>query len=436
MIRPISEGDAWVTNDDGDIIGIQLHGRSEIVDLSNPVNSKVDPVTGKRIFSVGGVDSGVISQIGVYNYDPTDLKKFRRAIARVRAGVADAKHCAIGDSTDRGSVGGTWPAGGYGTAWPQRFAAMLNSYLVPASCDNWWCSGSLRNAEMDAYETRLSRGAWFTDVNNVSAGGNTYKTSSGGTSAFVFTPAGTWDTVDIYLPVFAYNGSTYANNGTLSFQIDGAAPASGPSTFNTNTGVAGLQKITLTASAVGTHALKILQDSRAGYQGEIAGLVFKSSAQKRVLVQNMGWAGSRPDNWTANEAVPHSPLSALRAVAPDLTSINLSINTTLLGQSVAAWSADVQKIITAAKESGDVILRIGNPTSGDTAHPDTSAAITAAAHDLAKTNGLLLIDLRERWGAAADAVTAGLLGADVVHPEIVGYCDIAQSVFEPIRSRI
>lgn len=46
MIRPISEGDAWVTNDDGDIIGIQLHGRSEVVDLSNPVNGKVDPVTG------------------------------------------------------------------------------------------------------------------------------------------------------------------------------------------------------------------------------------------------------------------------------------------------------------------------------------------------------------------------------------------------------
>lgn len=46
MIRPISEGDAWVTNEDGDIIGIQLHGRSEVVDLSNPVNGKVDPVTG------------------------------------------------------------------------------------------------------------------------------------------------------------------------------------------------------------------------------------------------------------------------------------------------------------------------------------------------------------------------------------------------------
>ena len=51
MIRPISEGDAWVTNEDGDIIGIQLHGRSEVVDLSNPVNGKVDPVTGRVEFS-------------------------------------------------------------------------------------------------------------------------------------------------------------------------------------------------------------------------------------------------------------------------------------------------------------------------------------------------------------------------------------------------
>lgn len=51
MLRKISEGDAWVTNEDGDIIGIQLHGRSEVVDLSNPVNGKVNLVTGGVWFS-------------------------------------------------------------------------------------------------------------------------------------------------------------------------------------------------------------------------------------------------------------------------------------------------------------------------------------------------------------------------------------------------
>lgn len=64
MIRPISEGDAWVTNDDGDIIGIQLHGRSEVVDLSNPVNGKVDPVTGMVELLAGEARVGTVSRFG------------------------------------------------------------------------------------------------------------------------------------------------------------------------------------------------------------------------------------------------------------------------------------------------------------------------------------------------------------------------------------
>lgn len=401
------------------------------------ITAKKDPVTGKRTFSVGEVDSGVVSQIGVFDYDPTGRQKFRRALARVRAGTADAKYCAVGDSTDRGSVGGSWPAGGYGTSWPQRFASMLTSYLVPASCDNLWCDGALGNTNFDAYETRAARGAWFVDGAVTSAGGNVFKTSSGGTSGFVFTPAGQWDMVDIYLPIFKYNGSSYANNGVIGFQIDGAAPASGPSTFNTNTGDDRFQKITLTASAVGTHSLKILQDSRAGYQTDIAGLVFYSSTQKRVLVQNMGWAGSRVDNWTANESAPYSPLSALKAVAPDLTSINLTINSLIAGQPVSVWSAEVQKIITAAKLSGDVDLRIGNPTTApEVNHPGLADAMVAEAHALAKANGLLLLDLRTRWRSAANAISDGLLGPDEVHPTIVGYCDVTQFIFSALRARI
>lgn len=72
MIRPISEGDAWVTNDDGDIIGIQLHGRSEIVDLSNPVNGKVNPITGKVKTSAGGDE---------VNFDPWSVGVGKKYIA-------------------------------------------------------------------------------------------------------------------------------------------------------------------------------------------------------------------------------------------------------------------------------------------------------------------------------------------------------------------
>lgn len=50
-IRKITENDSWVTNNDGDLVGIKLAGRSEdnYVDLSNPVNALTNPVTGVSI---------------------------------------------------------------------------------------------------------------------------------------------------------------------------------------------------------------------------------------------------------------------------------------------------------------------------------------------------------------------------------------------------
>lgn len=60
-IRKISEGDAWVTNDDGDVIGIQINGRSENVDLSSPVNAKKTLTGGSEYLSANGA-------IGAENY--------------------------------------------------------------------------------------------------------------------------------------------------------------------------------------------------------------------------------------------------------------------------------------------------------------------------------------------------------------------------------
>ena len=85
MIRPISEGDAWVTNDDGDIIGIQLHGRSEVVDLSNPVNSKVDPVTGGIAILAGSKPGAFHLVVIPGNGVDSDYDKFAQAISAAGA---------------------------------------------------------------------------------------------------------------------------------------------------------------------------------------------------------------------------------------------------------------------------------------------------------------------------------------------------------------
>lgn len=396
-----------------------------------------NPVTGGIGIQVAGVDAGTVANLGVYNYDYTGLRKVSTAVAKVRAGLSNARLLVIGDSTDRGSIGGTWPSGSYATCWPSRLASMLNSYFAPTAYDNLWCDGALGNSNFDLNETRVSRGAWFVDVAVYSGGGNVFKTSSGGTSGFVFTPLGTWDTVDIYVPIFKYNGTSYANNGLLTFKIDGSAPSSGVATFNTNTGVDGLQKITIGAASVGTHALTILQDSRAGYQTDLIGLDCYTSTTKKILVEQMGWSGSKTPDWVANSALTYSPLSMIAAVAPDLTIINLTINDLISGTSVATWAANMQTIITTAKASGDVIIRIGNPTtSPETNHPGLAETYVTAAIALASANSCLLMDTRARWVSASNASTIGYLGADGVHPTAVGYCDISQFVYSVLDRRL
>ena len=96
MIRPISEGDAWVTNNDGDIIGIQLHGRSETVDLSNPVNGKVDPVTGMVSYS---------QENSTYAHIGAGIQSTVRKLADTGA-TGDVTVLVIGDSTAGDSMFG------------------------------------------------------------------------------------------------------------------------------------------------------------------------------------------------------------------------------------------------------------------------------------------------------------------------------------------
>lgn len=98
-IRHINERDAWVTNADGDIIGIQLHGRSEMVDLRNPVNADVNELTGGSIISganstlklpAGETDlSGGLSSFAVR---PLMLAATRGEVPGGRAQATDGNH--------------------------------------------------------------------------------------------------------------------------------------------------------------------------------------------------------------------------------------------------------------------------------------------------------------------------------------------------------
>lgn len=425
MLRKISEGDAWVTNEDGDIIGIQLHGRSETVDLSNPVNGKVNPVTGVVKNIVGNQLAPTIP--GVYNLDPAHMRKWRKAVANVRAGTGHARLAMAGDSTVRGAMSSPSWSGGQAVSVVRRLTQMLNSYFAPARDDSTFGDGGMGNAAFDTYDARVSRGVWASHGSLKTAGGAVIKSAGGAGSGYAFTPIGAWDKAEIYLAKYVYS-----KNGNAGVLIDGSNPVEGATSVATN-GATELVKTTVTAASVGTHTITVNQDSRSTYETNLMGIRCYNSAAPHIMVDNLGWGSSKPSDWLISTPWPWEPLPMLAALAPDLTVFECTINPIFAGIDAATWAAQVQQVITTAKTTGDCIIVIGNPTeTGETYHAGLDDQYFQAALTLAINNNCPLIDMRHQWLNSATAYSLGYLQADKVHGTASGYADKAQTYFRAL----
>jgi hypothetical protein len=122
----------------------------------------------------------------------------------------------------------------------------------------------------------------------------------------------------------------------------------------------------------------------------------------------------------------------LKFYAPDLTIIGTGINDARYSYTVPTWTADTQALITAAKLSGDVILKTVIPSQDSTVSA-LEAQYAAAAQTLAATNGCGVVDINARFGDWFTADAAGYM-SDTLHSTGFGYCDIAQAMFNSIKT--
>ena len=184
MIRPISEGDAWVTNEDGDIIGIQLHGRSEVVDLSNPLNGKVDPVTGGIKVSTGGYLVTASESTGVANVmQPDGLPIPASLPAVVKASpVALYSLTSVPDNIAKAAPFGGWGAQ-YNTVSGIRFSHMLIDSLSQTAA-----SGAEKWSRIDLQVRNINRNGAIVAYGSVFVGG--YVNTLNGVVAKLYDAAG------------------------------------------------------------------------------------------------------------------------------------------------------------------------------------------------------------------------------------------------------
>lgn len=351
------------------------------------------------------------------------LKKWRRAEAERRDGVRNSRLAFLGDSTTRGfGSGGAGFTGANGLAknFVTKLANLLNQYKAPASAHSIFGCG--HSSPYSVFDTRVNLGAGWTGTPIGSAIGNWVFANSTNNNPMTFTPDGTVDTFKIW---FAKN-TTLA---TFDASIDGGAVTQG-----VGAGARDVGSVTLTAASVGTRTLSIARAAGTTGSCYIIGIEAYDSTRKQIEVFNWGWSGARIENFVVTTN-PWDVLSVIPTYAPDLTCLMMTINDANNFTDLAAYKANMQKVIDACKITGDVILMSGVPSAVGVSTLANQQKYVDAVRDLADTNGLMFIDNWRRFGNYESMNTLGFY-TDTIHPSSVGYSDLATSVYSTLALQI
>lgn len=345
------------------------------------------------------------------------LLNWRKAVANVRTGAGRGKLLFIGDSTTMGAGAGTGGASYLNAAFPRslpaRVASILNDTFVPAQLQSIWGSQAANTyVTYSTYDTRTVFGTGWAMSGGGTLGANFIRfTSGGGVATFAFTPTAICDGVTIY-----YYQAT--GQGSFTVNVDGGA-----SLGTTSTAGSTLYTSVSHTFAAGTHTININAQNNGSLF--IGGIVPSLSTTPAIDVISGAWYGSVAGTFASGGLF--GPLTAMRAIAPDCTLINLTINDSNGGTDLGSYRARLATIIEAAQESGDVLLMAGPPSDSVSALNGTLGQYIAVLYDLAAEYSCGVVDLPRRWGSY-DAIQPYFPYTDTMHPGNLAYADAGQAV--------
>lgn len=356
----------------------------------------------------------------LHNWDRGKFSKWSKALQRVRTGGADAKMLFVGDSTTLGA-GTTTPYLGSYSHWLNQ---ELNRSFIPAakglsiahmSPDARWTVGAgwnLGTAQGFGWATWPSTSNGYFD-----------STTNGATLTFTPGEGVEYDRFDVY--VFEYTGT-----GTATIQ------ATGGSAVNVTAGAQALsagivKKYTASAGSLSTtNSVTITRTNTT--QLIVFAIEAWNSTKSKVRIANAGVSGTGTDAWAATVgfAPGVTPRKNIEAYQPDLTIIDLGINSAVLNRDPATVASELASIVTAAKVSGDVIYKTMLPTNNATTAAREAVFVTnmiASGEPVIDVFGLITA-----FGGGAAYNTAGFM-FDTLHGNAFGYAEEAGWVLEALR---
>lgn len=349
------------------------------------------------------------------------LPKWRAALAKVKSGNGNAKIlCAPGDSTTYGYGSDGLGVGSYRVkSWPTQLVNLFKGSLAgpgaTAEWNNWFGVGNFGQLGAPSDPRLVIGSAWAASFAQSSLGGYPL-VATANTNALSFTPTENVDTFVVFYIQTAAAGSFNMNiNGGANtlVNVQNAATLMASATL---TGVLGANTINITQNA-GTIS--------------IIGVDAYNSQIPTVRVMNAGWSGSQINDWQIGGLTSAWPKNALKTMAPDLTLIDMTINDWVNQTNPAGYLAAIQGMITTAQLSGDVAIITGNPSQASVVPVAQQKVYVGLCAQAAQAAKIPFIDVFSRFVSWELSNPEGF-NYDYLHPNGLGYADIAQAVFNVI----
>jgi hypothetical protein len=351
----------------------------------------------------------------VQNYRPGMMPLWRKALANVRTGTANATIACLGDSL----FNGTGSTGFRTTSSPKYLADQLVSAGVPAlNLSTFFGSGVLSAGGL-LNDTRFAAtGPWATHSSAQSVGGNViYNSGSAGTLSFTMSP--NVDTVTLF-----WLGDASSN---FTVNIDGGGAlltvtnGNGHGDFN-------IYQSTFSFTAGANHVMNIVWVSGTIW---IIGAKGYLSTQKSVSVLNLGTASAAASD-LANVSALYSSRNALAIIAPDLTILQSGAVDWINGKALAQFIINLQSVITTALISGDVLISTSSPTAVAVNSLLTQQSFVNATKSLAIANNLPYVDWNARCVSYELLTSLVEASGDNVHINALAYNDHAAALIQAV----
>lgn len=344
--------------------------------------------------------------------------KWLSALGRVQAGTGQAVLALIGDSTtvSAGAGGGAKGADNARVgALSARLVSLLQAEGVPASDESFFGEHLLQafnGVNFATYDTRFSvagGASFYPDGQFQSLGGLPWRLNAAGHEVR-FTTSNQVDTAKII----------FANRlgGTFDTTFAGG-PSLGLTSANATSTVGTVTKTF--ARSAGQLALKWSSGNNA-----IIGAILYDSVSPKVNVVNLGCYGDKVTsaNGYANNANEWRGGAALSALSPDLTVIDMTINSLTQdgAQMVPQYRKALSTIVQDALSTGsDVVIATPNPVDSPNQYDATFDAYMEAIFSVASQYGVRVLDVFGRLGGDWSKANARGLFFDSLHPNAAGY---------------